>query len=113
MIGPFPFERVGSQQVPSIQTEAARPMLTFPTTTAPGATQASGWITGRSSPSEPIKLRASIGPVPLPIARVSPGPPVQLPARLPIDLILAASTLDVRGATRGVRRSMTGHCGIR
>jgi len=37
----------------------------------------------------------------------------ELPARLPIDLIVAASTLAVRGAIRRVRRSMTGHCGIR
>lgn len=55
------------------------------------------------------------GPVPLPVARVSPAGwlPMELPARLPIDLIVAASTLAVRGATRRVRRSMMGYCGIR
>src|SRR5580700_3366654 len=42
------------------QTEAAGPRVTLPTTVAPGATQASGWIRGTLGPSDAI--RACIGP---------------------------------------------------
>src|SRR5262245_35776371 len=49
------------------QTLAAWPSFTLPTTTAPGATQASGWIEGACSPMAPINpetIRSARAPGP-------------------------------------------------
>src|SRR6266568_1283101 len=61
-------------------TLAARPIVTLPTTTAPGAIQAPGWIWGPPESSDPARYPATV--LPPGAAAASPVPPAINPPRV-------------------------------